>query len=51
MMDVDIEEIDGEYDRLIRKIKDLYEGPEEITQEAAIKGKIQRFLNDLDGLE
>lgn len=48
LTDVDLEEIDGEYDRLISKIKDLYNGPIEIMQEAAIKGKIQSFLNDLE---
>lgn len=45
LTDVDLEEIDGEYDRLIRKIKEIYGGPDGITQEAAIKGKIKRFLN------
>lgn len=48
LTDVDLEEIDGEYDRLIHKIKELYGGPEEIMQEAAVKGKIQRYLNDLE---
>jgi uncharacterized protein YjbJ (UPF0337 family) len=44
----DLEEIDGEYDRLIHKVKELYGGGDEIQQEAAIKGKIQRFLNELE---
>jgi uncharacterized protein YjbJ (UPF0337 family) len=48
LTDVDLEEIDGEYDRLIRKVKELYGGGEEIMQEAAIKGKIQRYLNELE---
>ena len=48
LTDVDLEEIDGEYDRLIHKIRELYGGPTEITQEAAIKGKIQGYLNDLE---
>lgn len=48
LTDVDFEEIDGEYDRLIHKVRELYHGNEEIMQEAAIKGKIQRFLNDLE---
>lgn len=45
LTDVDLEEIDGEYDRLITKIKEIYGGPEEITQEAAIKGKIKRIID------
>lgn len=48
LTDVDVEEIDGEYDRLIHKIRELYDGSEEIMQEAKIKGKIQIFLNDLE---
>ncbi|MBI2982272.1 MAG: hypothetical protein HYY44_08305, partial [Deltaproteobacteria bacterium] len=44
LTEVDLEEIDGEYDRLIHKIKEIYRGPDEITQEAAIKGKIKNFL-------
>jgi uncharacterized protein YjbJ (UPF0337 family) len=48
LTDVDLEEIDGEYDRLIHKVKELYGGGEEIQQEAAIKGRLQRFLNDLE---
>ena len=47
--EVDLEDIDGEYDRLIHKVKELYAGPDEVTQEAAIKGKLQRFLNELEG--
>ncbi|MBI2067201.1 MAG: hypothetical protein HYW02_00205 [Deltaproteobacteria bacterium] len=45
LTEVDLDEIDGEYDRLIRKIKEIYKGADEITQEAAIKSKLQRFLN------
>lgn len=48
LTEVDLEEIDGEYDRLIRKVKELYNGPIEIMQEAPIRGKLQRFLNDLE---
>lgn len=48
MTDVDLEEINGEYDRLIHKVKELYGGGDAIQQEAAIKGKIQRFLNDIE---
>ena len=48
LTDVDLEEIDGEFDRLIQKIKQLYGGPEEIMQEAPIKSKIQRYLNELE---
>ncbi len=48
LTDVDLEEIDGEYDRLIHKVKELYDGGEEIQQEAAIKTKIQAYLNDLE---
>lgn len=48
LTDWDLEEIDGEYDRLIHKIKEVYGGPEEITQEAAIKSKLQRFLKSLE---
>ena len=50
LTDVDLEEIDGEYDRLIHKVKDLYGGGDEIQQEAVIKGKIQRYLNELESL-
>ncbi len=51
LTDVDIEEIDGEYDRLIHKIWELYDGPQEIMQEAVIKGTIQRYLNDVETAE
>lgn len=47
LTEVDIEEIDGEYDRLIHKIKELYDGSQEIMQEAGIKGKLQRYLNQI----
>ena len=50
LMEVDLEEIDGEYDRLIHKVGELYGGGAEIQTEAGIKGKIQRFLNDLEGV-
>lgn len=46
--EVDLEDIDGEYDRLILKIKELYGGPDPITREAEVKGKLQRFLNHLE---
>lgn len=46
----DLEQIDGEYDRLILKIKELYGGPAWITQEAGIKTRLQKFLNQLEGL-
>lgn len=48
LAEVDLEEIDGEYDRLIHKVKELYGGGDEIQQEAAIKGKIQRLLNEIE---
>lgn len=47
LTEVDLDQIDGEYDRLIHKIKGLYGGPDEITQEAAIKGNILKFLATL----
>ncbi|MBI3541599.1 MAG: hypothetical protein HY073_05635 [Deltaproteobacteria bacterium] len=50
LTEVDLEEIDGEYDRLIHKVKELYNGAAEIMQEAPIRGKLQRFLNDLENL-
>ncbi len=50
LTDVDLEEIDGEYDRLIIKIKDLYQGPTEITQEAGIKDKLQKFFNQIESI-
>lgn len=45
LSEVDLEEIQGQYDRLIGKIRELYGGNAEIMQEAAIKGKLQRFFN------
>ena len=48
LTDVDLEEIDGEYDRLIGKVRELYRTGDEIQIEAGIKGKIQRFLNELE---
>lgn len=48
LTDVDLEEIDGECDRLISRVKDLYNGNAEIMQEAKIKGRLQRFLNSLE---
>ncbi|MBI1909822.1 MAG: hypothetical protein HYS22_06600 [Deltaproteobacteria bacterium] len=47
LTDFDLKEIDGEYDRLVLKIKELYHGPAWITQEAGIKDKLQNFLNSL----
>ena len=44
LTETDLDEIDGEYDRLIRKVREVYGGPGEITQEAPIKGKLQRFF-------
>jgi len=48
LSDVDLEEIDGEYDRLIHKVKELYGGGDEIQLEAGIKTKLQAYLNDLE---
>ena len=48
LTDVDLEDIDGQYDRLIHKVKEIYGGGDEIQQEAGIKGRLQRFLNDLE---
>lgn len=48
LTEVDLDEIDGEYDRLVLKIQDLYGGAAPITQEAPIKKKIQDFLNGLE---
>ncbi|MDO8462157.1 MAG: hypothetical protein Q7S98_04785 [Deltaproteobacteria bacterium] len=48
--DFDLQEIDGEYDRIVLKIKELYDGPIWITQEAGIKDRLQKFLNGLDGI-
>lgn len=45
LSEVDLEEIQGQYDRLIGKIRELYGGNVEIMQEAAIKGKLQLFFN------
>ncbi len=50
LTDVDLEQIDGEYDRLIGKVHELYRTGDEIQIEAGIKGKLQRFLNGLDGV-
>lgn len=47
LTDVDCEEIDGQYDRLIHKVKELY-GGDEIQIEGAIKTKLQGFLNSLE---
>lgn len=48
LTEVDLEEIDGEYDRLIHKIWELYDGPQEIMQEASIKSKLQSFFNYIE---
>lgn len=50
LTDVDLEEIDGEYDRLIHKLKDLYRCGDEIQIEAEIKDKLQRYLNELENV-
>ncbi len=50
LTEIDLEDIDGEYDRLIHKVKELYGGNVEIMQEARIKGKLQHFLNEKEGL-
>ncbi len=47
---VDLEDIDGEYDRLIHKIRRIYGGGAEIQMEGKIKTKIQRKLNELEDL-
>ncbi len=49
LVEADLVEIDGEYDRLINKLREIYRLGDEIQIEAAIKGKIQRFLNKLEG--
>ena len=51
LTDVDIEEVDGRYDRLIDKIKDIYGGNIQIMQEAHIKQTLQTFLNDLEKID
>ena len=48
LTDFDLQQIDGEYDRLISKVKELYGGSANIMQEAGIKSKIQNFLNSLE---
>jgi uncharacterized protein YjbJ (UPF0337 family) len=48
LTDVDLEQIDGEYDRLIAKVRELYRTGDEIQIEAWIKGRLQRFLNELE---
>lgn len=50
LTEVDLEEIDGEYDRLIRKVRELCGGGDEIQLEGAIKTKIQTYLNELEGI-
>jgi len=50
LTEADLDQIDGEYDRLIHCLKEIYRGPDEITQEAPIKGRLQRYLNDLEVL-
>ncbi len=50
LTDVDLDEIDGEYDRLIHRIRQLYRAGDEIQIEGGIKTKIQRFLNGLDNI-
>lgn len=50
LTDVDLEEIDGQYDRLIGKIRELYNGRAEITQEGAIKTRLQKYFNGLDSI-
>lgn len=47
---VDFEDIDGEYDRLIHKIRRIYGGGAEIQMEGEIKTKIQDHLNALEGI-
>lgn len=47
LSEVDLEEIQGQYDRLIGKIRGLYCGNIEIIQEAVIKDKLQHFLNKI----
>ena len=48
LTDFDLNEIDGEYDRLVKKVRELFGGPVEITQESFIRDKVQRFLNNLE---
>jgi hypothetical protein len=50
LTEADFDDIDGEYDRLILKIKEIYGGGSEIQMEGKIKSKIQSHLNDLEGL-
>lgn len=47
LTDADWDEIDGEYDRLISRVCELYHPGAPIMFEAEVKGKIQRFLNKL----
>ncbi len=48
LTEADLDEVAGQYDRLIHKIKRLYHGGEEIMLEAAIKSKLQRFFNQVE---
>ena len=48
LTDADLDAIQGRYDFLISRIKSVYGGADPITQEAAIKGKLQNFLNTLE---
>jgi hypothetical protein len=48
LTEVDLEEIDGEYDLLIHKVNELYGLGDEIQIEAGIKDRLQRFLNELE---
>ena len=48
LTEVDLDEIGGQYDRLITKLYEIYRGRVEIMKEAAVKGKLQKFLNDCE---
>ncbi len=45
---VDLDEINGHYDRLIQKIHELHGGGQNIQIEGGIKTKIQNYINALE---
>ena len=48
LTEADFQNIDGRFDRLVDKVREIYGGSASIMQESAIRDKMSRFFRSLD---
>jgi uncharacterized protein YjbJ (UPF0337 family) len=48
LTETDLQWVNGRFDRLVSKIREVYGGAVDITQEAAIREKLNRFFRSID---